>query len=118
MPRLFRLYADVMKTQAEVMERCSRQGDLAGLREAAHAVRSSSLSMGAESFSQACQDLERRIHQTLCGPVQDDAALSSAPPPGVDSNALCVQGQELARRAQAIRQSVVSGLAVLGDGAA
>lgn len=118
LPRLFRMYAELMHKQADALERCAHEGRIEGLREAAHAVRSSSLSVGAESFAQACLHLERRIN--------DKRAASRGGPDGSEVNAavcpddatLCIDGKALADRARAIRQSVVAVLVAAGLDAA
>ena len=59
--RLFALYADVLHTQCTAVEHGVRQSSHDEVRRAAHSLRSSSLSIGAEDFAQRCLELERRV---------------------------------------------------------
>lgn len=93
MLKLLQMYAEVMQTQAAAMSDHAAHGRLEALKSVAHAVRSSSLSVGAEDFAQACQQLERRIGE-----------------PGGDPAQLCAEGAALGHRAlrlcRAVQQSL------------
>jgi HPt (histidine-containing phosphotransfer) domain-containing protein len=58
MPRLLEVFETSLTSQLVTLEAAAQVGDAPGCRRAAHAVRSSSNSMGALAFARACHVLE------------------------------------------------------------
>lgn len=71
-PQLLELYRQTLNTQIEAMHRALHQREAGLIRQAAHAIRSSSLSMGLPAFADECLRLER-----LAG-TQDEEAFDQA----------------------------------------
>lgn len=94
--RLLGVFEDSLRAQSEALEQGMVSADFDRIRRAAHTVRSSSLSMGAEAFAAACLDLERSA-QAL--------AADTAAPPGsaaAEPEAVLHQARDVLAQARAL----------------
>ena len=94
MPQLLTLFEASLHAQADALEAAIGTADLDSIRRAAHTVRSSAMSMGAQDFAQACLRLEHRALERLRSPAPQD------------KEAVLRDGAEVLERARALRQQV------------
>ncbi len=77
LPRLIGAFEESLRAQAQSLALGIHASDFDRIRRAAHTARSSSRSLGAESFAAACLELEQLAHALGApapGQVQPDAA--------------------------------------------
>lgn len=98
MPRLIVVFEDSLRLQAQALAQGIQACDFDRIRRAAHTVRSSSRSLGAESFAAACLEVEQLAHAlAACGPGQ---ALP-------DAAHVLARAQDLEHQAQILLNQVV-----------
>jgi HPt (histidine-containing phosphotransfer) domain-containing protein len=90
MSQLLDVFEGSLRVQGQALEQAIATVDIERIRRTAHTVRSSSLSMGAESFAAACLELERSAQAYL------------AAGPSVEGGPQAVLAQAAEVRAQAL----------------
>ncbi len=65
---VIRIYLRTTPALGDAIRSSGDAGDAAGLRHAAHALKSSSAYLGATALADCCAEIERRAVQGLCAP--------------------------------------------------
>lgn len=99
--QLLGVFEDSLRSQALALEQGIASVDFDRIRRAAHTVRSSSLSMGAEAFAAACLVLEKDAQALAVGVAVDEGA------PRPDAQSVLQQARWVWQQAQVLRSQVL-----------
>jgi HPt (histidine-containing phosphotransfer) domain-containing protein len=97
-PRLFGAFEDSLRAQAQCLAQGIQACDFDLIRRAAHTARSSSRSLGAESFAAACLELEQFAHAVAAPPLGQDRP---------DAEKVLAQARDVEHQARALLAQVV-----------